>query len=300
MSNRVPIAFILLTRDEEVNIPHALRSTLDWAEQVFVVDSGSTDRTREITESLGATFVSHAWEGYARQKNWALDNLPIRTPWVFILDADEAVTDELREELTRVATADNCRENGFYVNRRLIFLGRWIRHCGYYPSWNIRFFRRGKARYADRSVHEHMVVEGSVGYLVNAMQHEDRRGLSHFIVKHNWYSTLEAQEAMRLEQSEDYSQKVRLIGGGSVERRRWLKRYVWPWLPLRWLARFVSMYILKLGFMDGWVGLHFCSLLAIYEYEIFLKTYELHLEKQRRLKEARRARQQATPQAGQS
>ncbi|MGA2498266.1 MAG: glycosyltransferase family 2 protein [Tepidisphaeraceae bacterium] len=293
MSDRVPITFILLARDEEVNIPHALGSVVDWAEQVFVVDSGSTDRTREITESLGAAFVPHPWEGYARQKNWALDNLPIHTPWVFILDADESITKDLREALTRTAVADNCRENGFYINRRIIILGKWIRHCGYYPSWNIRFFRRGKARYAIRSVHEHMVVDGSVGYLDGEMMHDDRRGLYHFIEKHNWYSTLEAREAVRLDASEDYSQKVRLIGGGSVERRRWLKRYVWPWLPLRWLARFFSMYILKMGFMDGWVGFHFCVMLAIYEYQIFLKTNELRMEKQTLLKQARRAKKQA-------
>lgn len=273
---RAPIAVMIPTKNEEVNLPFALASVSDWAQEVFVLDSGSTDRTEAVAREHGATFVYHPWEGYARQKNWGLDNLPITAPWVFILDADESITPELREELTAVATANACPENAFYVNRFFIFLNKRIRHCGYYPSWNLRFFRRGKARYEEREVHEHMVVDGASGYLRHDMEHDDRRGLEHYIAKHNHYSTLEARELFRIEQNVAHgTMKYRLFGGGPIERRRWVKHVVWPRLPARWFFRWLFMYVLKLGFLDGVVGFHFCLFLASYEHQIGLKLREL-------------------------
>jgi glycosyltransferase involved in cell wall biosynthesis len=275
----VPIAVIIPTKDEQANLPYALQSVVGWAEQVFVLDSGSTDRTREIAERMGATFVHHDWEGFARQKNWGLDNLPITQPWVFILDADEVITRELRDELTRVATANDCPEQGFYINRFFIFLGKRIRHCGYYPSWNLRFFRRGKARYEVRDVHEHMIVDGPVGYLRHDMEHNDRRGLEHYIAKHNHYSTLEARELFRIERELTGPEKIKYSPfGGPIQRRRWVKHVIWPKLPAKWLFRWLYMYVLRLGILDGVTGFHFCLFLAAYEHQITLKLSELRRE----------------------
>lgn len=106
-----------------------------------------TDSTQRIAEDAGAAFVFHAWEGYARQKNWGLDNLPITTDWVFILDADESITSDLRDELMRIASDPDNMTSGYFVNRYFVWERQEIRHCGYYPSWNLRFFRRCKARY---------------------------------------------------------------------------------------------------------------------------------------------------------
>ena len=272
---RAPVAIMIPTKDEEVNLPFALASVCDWAQEVFVLDSGSTDRTAEITERYGARFIFHPWEGYARQKNWGLDNLPITAPWVFILDADEVITPELREELIRVATEDRAAENGFYVNRFFVFLNKRIRHCGYYPSWNLRFFRRGKARYEERQVHEHMTVDGTVGYLRHEMEHNDRRGMEHYVAKHNHYSTLEARELLRIMTgAADGTMKFSFFGG-PIERRRWIKHRLWPRLPARWLVRWLYMYVLKLGFLDGATGFHFCLFMAAYEHQISLKLKEL-------------------------
>ena len=275
------IAVMIPTKNEETNLPFALASVQDWAAEVFVLDSGSTDRTEEIARAAGAHFHFHPWEGYARQKNWGLDNLGITQPWVFILDADEVITPELRDELLRVAREDKATEDGFYVNRYFIFLGQRIRHCGYYPSWNLRFFRRGKARYEERDVHEHMIVDGgtggagSVGYLRHNMEHNDRRGLEHYIAKHNHYSTLEARELFRIEQSAAHGTMKYSPFGGPIERRRWVKHKVWPKLPAKWFFRWLYMYVLKLGVLDGVVGWHFCMFLAGYEHQITLKLAEM-------------------------
>src|SRR5215204_1196887 len=297
MSQRAPIAILIPTKNEEVNLPFALASVTSWAQQVFVLDSGSTDRTEEITNEYGAQFVYHPWEGYARQKNWGLDNLPIETPWVFILDADEVITPTLRDELIRIATADNCSEDGFYVNRYLIFQGKQIKHCGYYPSWNVRFFRRGKAHYEERQVHEHMIVKGRAGYLKKGeMEHHDRRGLEHFIAKHNQYSTLEAQEIYRIQQSLDQGMIKFGFWDGPIERRRWVKHRIWPRVPARSLVRWFYMYILQAGFFDGRAGFHLCILLAQYEHQITLKLDELR--KANRLKKKSTAAAAAMPVSG--
>lgn len=262
------------TMNEQANLPFALASVMDWASQVFVLDSGSTDATREIAQNMSATFVHHDWEGFAEQKNWGLDHLPITQPWVFILDADEVITPDLRNELLRVASDAGCDVNGFYVNRFFIFLGKRIRHCGYYPSWNLRFFRHGKARYEVRAVHEHMIVEGKVGYLKHDMEHYDRRGLEHYIAKHNQYSTLEARELFRIEQDRQQGTLICNPFGGPIERRRWVKHVIWPKLPAKWLFRWLYMYILRLGILDGITGWHFCLFLAAYEHQITLKLAE--------------------------
>ena len=277
-TKRAPIAIMIPTKNEQDNLPFALAGVEGWAEQVFVLDSGSTDRTEEIAREHGAEFVLHAWEGYARQKNWGLENLPIATPWVFILDADEVITAELRDELSAVAKADSCAENAFYINRFFIFLGKRIRHCGYYPSWNLRFFRRGKARYEQREVHEHMVVEGKSGYLKHDMEHNDRRGLEDYIAKHNHYSTLEARELHRIETNAASGTMKFSFFGGPIERRRWVKHCIWPKLPAKWFFRWLYMYVLKLGVLDGVVGFHFCLFLASYEHQISLKLKELRRE----------------------
>jgi len=273
MSDKAPIAFLLTVKNEEINLPYALQSICGWAREVFVLDSGSTDRTRQIAESFGTQFSFHPWLGYAGQKNWALDNLPITCPWVFILDADEVITPPLRDELISIATADNCEENAFYVNRYFIFLNKRIRHCGYYPSWNVRFLRKGKARYEDRQVHEHMIVDGKVGYLKHDMEHNDRRGMEYYIAKHNQYSTLEAREYHKVLSGQVQTPAVSFWVPS--ERRRWIKQNIWPKLPAKWLFRWLYMYLFKLGFLDGLVGFHFCLLLAAYEHQITLKLLEL-------------------------
>ncbi len=272
------LSFLIPTFNEEKNLPFCLESC-GFADRVFVIDSGSTDRTREIAQSYGALFVYHPWEGYACQKNWGLDNLPISIDWVFILDADEAITPPLQDELVTLATGKVKTENtGFYVNRYFLWQGREIRHCGYYPSWNLRFFRHGMARYEEREVHEHMIVDGPVGYLKGEMRHEDRRGREYIWKKHLRYAELEAREMIKVVKNKTGAGLKPSFLGNSLERRRAIKESIWPHLPAKWLLRFLYMYFLKFGFMDGSAGLDMCIFISRYEREISKKYSQLKKE----------------------
>lgn len=279
---RSNIEVVMIVRDEEANLPHSLPSVTGWARKVWVVDSGSTDRTVEVARAAGAEVVNRAWLGYARQKNWALDNLPLESDWVLFLDADERIMPELADRMRAIVDRDPSvvTESAFHLNRYFVFLGGRIRHCGYYPSWNVRLFRRGQARYEEREVHEHMVVDGPVGFIHGAdMEHWDRRPLEHHIAKHNRYSTLEARAiwAQERETARD-SLPARLLGG-PLERRRWIKRHVYPRLPAKFLFRFLWMYVLRLGFLDGVTGWRFCLFISAYELQIEQKLVELRMQR---------------------
>lgn len=277
MGDRSNIAILIPAFNEEVNLPYSLGSVREWADAVHVIDSESTDRTREIAVDLGAHVTVQPWLGYARQKNWALDTINLEADWIFILDADETILPALRDELLAIARRPVAEvpEAGFYVNRYFIFLGKRIRHCGYYPSWNLRFFRRGRARYEEREVHEHMIVDGTSGYLKGHMEHHDRRGLDVYMAKHNRYSTLEAREIVRSMKQADEGTLDASLFGDPVQRRRWIKHRVYPRLPAKWLFRFLFMYVFRLGILDGLTGLRFCLFISAYELLIALKIVEL-------------------------
>jgi glycosyltransferase involved in cell wall biosynthesis len=265
---------LIQAHNEELNLPHALQSIQGWVNRIFVVDSGSTDRTREIAAQFGAIVVPQAWQGYARQKNWALDHLPFESPWILILDADESVSPALKEEILSLISrpVQNVPQSGFYLNRVTIFMGREIRHCAYFPAWNLRLFKRGRARYEQRNVHEHMIVQGPTGHLRRLLHHEDRRGLEHFIAKHNRYSTLEAMEIYR--HREPWPGLWRFFND-RVARRRCIKYCIAPKLALPWLLRFVYMYFIRGGILDRRPGLTLCLLISTYELFIRAKYYEL-------------------------
>ena len=265
---------LILTHNEELNLPATLASVAALATNVFVLDSHSTDQTAAIAEKSGAKVFQHDWEGYATQKNWGLDNLPLQSPWTLILDADEALTPELAEEIRALLSrpADDVKEAAFRLNRVLIFMGRPIWHCGYFPSWNIRLFKRGHARYEDRQVHEHMVVHGPIGHLRGLMRHEDRRGLEHYIAKHNRYSTLEARELYR--QVEPWP-GFKQFFADRVARRRFIKYRLATKIATPWAFRFFYMYVLRAGFLDRQAGLCFCLFISSYELFIRMKYQDL-------------------------
>lgn len=271
-------------KNEEGNLAACLEH-LAWADEVFVVDSGSTDQTQAIAEEYGAKVVQFTWDGqYPKKKNWALMNLPVRNEWILIVDADEHIAEPLAREIQATVAAPGDKV-GFYLNRKFIFMGAWLRHCGYYPSWNLRLLKRGHGMYekisqtgdtksGDNEVHEHVQCDGAVGWLKEDMIHYAFPTIGVFIEKHNRYSNWEAM--VQLERL-DAGLPGNLFGH-PLERRRFIKRWV-ARLPFRPTLRFFYSYVLRLGFLDGKRGFIFCRLLGIYEFLSVAKVAELRAQR---------------------
>lgn len=275
----IEVTTIIATLDEAIHIERCVRSVDDLG-PVFVVDAGSQDATAQIARSAGATVVEHEWQGYSEQKNWALENLPIETEWVLFLDADEYLTPQLIGEIrTRVATPDHV---AYYVPRMNIFMGTVLRHAWWYPDHQLRLFRVGRGRFETRAVHESVLVEGEAGFLDSTLFHENLKGIDAFVARHLKYAGLEAQEMLRVRQGALAGQRTGRLFGTWPERRRFLKLNVWYRMPGRPLVRFVWLYFVRRGFLDGRAGRVYCSLLASYEALIDAKLAELEAELQHR------------------
>jgi len=248
---KATVAVVILTLNEEENLAQALESVAAWADEVFVLDSFSSDRTIEIAERHGCKTFQHRFEDYGNQRNHAISNLPIESEWILFLDADEWVTEDLKQEITERIGADP-EENGFFLKRRLIWMGKWMRR-GYYPTWILRLFRRAKGRCEERAVNEHLIVDGKVGYLKNDFIHEDRKGIDDWIAKHNRYATREAWELIRRERAGGDEVIEAQFFGSQAERKRWLRHRVWNHLPpvTRPFFYFFYRYFLLGGFLDG-------------------------------------------------
>ncbi|MCT7948726.1 glycosyltransferase family 2 protein [Ancylothrix sp. C2] len=282
--SKIPVSVLIPAKDEELNLPACL-SSLVRADEVFLVDSQSKDRTCEIAEEFGAKVVQFYFNGrWPKKKNWSLENLPFRNEWVLIVDCDERIPPELWDEIE--LAIQNKNYQGFYLNRQVYFLGTWIRHGGKYPDWNLRLFQHKLGRYenlnteeipntGDNEVHEHVILEGLAGYLKQDMIHEDYRDIYHWIERHNRYSNWDAKVYYNLLAVKDNSGTIGAnFFGNAVQRKRFLKT-VWVRLPCKPLLRFIMFYFIQFGFLDGKAGYIYGRLLSQYEYQIGVKLYEL-------------------------
>jgi glycosyltransferase involved in cell wall biosynthesis len=265
----VPLTVVVLTRDEERNLPACLESVAGWAAEVFVVDSGSTDSTVAIAERFGARVVVHAFETHARQWKWALAELSIRTDWVLGLDADQRVTLELRDEIARRLATPQATDGprGYYVRRRQIFRGRWIRHGGYYPKYLLKLFRLDAVSVDEADlVDHHFVVAGRTAKIPRDIveDNQNEMAIAVWTAKHNRYAVLQAREEL-------WAARGARPGGAALlfqspdARVRWRKG-VWCRLPLfvRPCLYFVYRYVFRLGFLDGKEGFVFHVLQAFW------------------------------------
>jgi glycosyltransferase involved in cell wall biosynthesis len=275
---KVPVSVLVPIRNEAANLPRCLES-IRWADEIFVVDSLSTDGSIGIADAHGAQVVQFQFNGtWPKKKNWALENLPFRNEWVFILDADEVLPPEAEQEFAK-AIADAGDIAGYWINRRFMFMGKWLRHA-YYPNWNLRLFRHSSGRYeklteantqsGDNEVHEHVIVQGPTGRLRCEMDHYAFPSVEVFVEKHNRYSNWEARVSAERKLSGSETQ----ISSRAVGRRRKLKQFS-QHLPFRPLLRFLYIYIWQKGFLDGCEGYYFARLHAVYEFLSVAKTYEL-------------------------
>ncbi len=281
---KIPVSVLIPAKNEELNLPACLESVAR-ADEVFMVDSHSEDRSCEIAESYGANVVQFNFNGrWPKKKNWSLDNLPFRNDWVLIVDCDERITPELWDEIAEAI--QHPEYDGYYLNRRVFFLGKWIRHGGKYPDWNLRLFKHKQGRYenlgtegvpntGDNEVHEHVILPGQVGYLKQDMLHEDFRNIYHWLERHNRYSNWEARVYYNILTGQGEANTIGAnFFGDAVQRKRFLKT-VWVRLPLKPLLRFILFYFIQLGFLDGRAGYIYGRLLSQYEYQIGAKLYEL-------------------------
>ena len=275
---KVPVSVVVPIRNEAANLKRCLDS-VKWADEIFVVDSQSTDGSIAIAEERGAQVVQFQFNGtWPKKKNWALENLPFRHDWVFILDADETLPPEAEQEFAKAITEAGDIA-GYWINRHFMFMGKWLRHS-YYPNWNLRLFRHSLGRYekltetdtqsGDNEVHEHVIVKGPTSRLRCEMDHYAFPTVEVFVEKHNRYSNWEARVAAEQKLSGSDAR----IGSSTVGRRRKLK-LLSQRLPFRPLLRFLYIYVWQKGFLDGREGYYFARLHAFYEFLSVAKTYEL-------------------------
>lgn len=273
-ADRTPLSVLIPTRNEERNLEACLASVA-WADEVIVFDSHSTDGTLDLAHRAGATVVQRAFDSFAAHKNWALGNIDFRHGWILLLDADERITEPLADEIKAAVTRPDNPMAGYYIARRTMFCGRWIRHGGVYPDYNLRLLRRGRGRYEDRLVHEHVILDGRAGYFRNHLVHDDDKGFERYLERHNHYTSLEAVEIVRLRKGLGRNCLAGDLSIPGPPRRRWFKNFAQRHLPCRPLFVFLYMYVLKTGFLDGRMGLRYCLLKMFFEYQIELKVREL-------------------------
>lgn len=272
---------IILTKNEEANIKRCMLSLGDLPKRIIVVDSGSTDDTVNIAKNLGAEIYMHPFKHYADQFNWALDNTDIKTTWVYRIDADEALTPELKTEVERRCrrhTNDNV--NGFLMKHKLFFLGKYLKHGGAYPFIKMTVFKPRYARFEDRAMGEHVVLkEGRSVLLENDCLHYDCKNLTAFIDKHNSYATREVKDYY------DRLGRSQALLYSKAERTKKLRDGFYYKLPKFIRARlyFWYRYYIQLGFLDGKPGKIYAFIQAyFYRYIVDAKIYESEINRRRK------------------
>jgi glycosyltransferase involved in cell wall biosynthesis len=257
--------------NEEANLPGALESLRGRCDDIWVLDSGSTDLTTSIARKAGAHVVTRKFDDYASQRNAGLSQ-QFRNEWILMLDADERVSEDLWAEMSAAIASVSPTVTMFRMRRKDYFLGKWLRRSSGYPTWFGRLIRHGKVE-VRRPINEEYVTTGEVKYLRGHLFHFPfNRGISHWVTKHNSYSSLEAQRLL-VEVSEPLD-LAGLTSRDPVRRRRSMKRLAFR-LPCRSVITFVYLYVIRLGFLDGMAGLTFCRLRATYEFLIDVKLREL-------------------------
>ena len=285
----LPVSVIVATRNEERNLPRCLESVRE-AGEVYVIDSQSSDATVAIAESHGAHVVQfHYQGGWPKKRQWALNSLPFSYEWVLLIDADEALTPELRDEIKEAIRTPEF--DGYYIKLRMFFLGREL-HASGASFYKLSLFRRGKARFecrlseqddsmADMEVHEHVVAQSSdrIGKLKHALLHHNVESLSHYIQKHDKYSNWDAR--VWFEGEGNARDLAPSLFGSQAQRRRWLRKTFFS-VPGSPILFFLYKYIFCLGFLDGVPGLIYCGLQGIQFFHVKAKIYELKTQGMRR------------------
>jgi len=273
------LSVIILTYNEEKHIRRCLTNLNKIAQNIFIIDSYSTDKTCEIAEELGAKVYKNPWVNYASQFNWALENCPIDTTWTMRMDCDEYLLDELIVEVNQKLPSLPLTIGGVILKRRVIFMNKWIRRGGFYPHNLLRIWRSGTAKLEDRWMDEHVVLEkGETLFFENDMVDHNLNDLTWWINKHNSYASREVIDLLHIENKTTSSQNVESsLSGEQYSRKRWVKEKIYSKIPLfiRPFFYFTYRYIFLLGFLDGTPGLIWHFLQGFwYRFLVDAKMYE--------------------------
>lgn len=281
----LPVSVIILTHNEEGNIRACLESLSEF-DDVHVLDSGSTDATARIATELGiSVHVNAPFLGFGEQRNWAIDNIPVKYDWQFHLDADERMTPALTAEL-RSVVASSPSHGGYQVPSRLLLYGQWLKRAGQYPGYQVRFFHRKRLRFFNYGHGQREVTQHTTGTLQQPLDHHGfSKGIDHWFAKHIVYARREAEGAMAGKGETGPATS----GSGAVSRRRALKRLT-SRLPGRYFLRLAYMLIWKRAILDGWAGITYAHMLATYDsmIDVYLQLLrhgallDLHLQSQPR------------------
>jgi glycosyltransferase involved in cell wall biosynthesis len=267
----IKVSVMVFTLDEEENIEDCLDS-VEWCKDIIIIDSGSVDKTRELTQRSNVRFYPHAFEGFGRQRNWAIANTCPRYDWILILDADERVPLELAEEIK--ARIDNVSPNtaAFKLRRRFVMWGRWLRYSSLYPTWVVRLVHKERVRYINRGHAETQEVNGKVASLENDLIDSNNNGIDAWFERQNRYSSQDAR--YELEQPRKQSSLGNLVSPDPLLRRAGYKK-LFSKIPGRPVWYFLYSYFVRGGFLEGRDGLMFCGMRAMYQGMIEVKKYDL-------------------------
>jgi glycosyltransferase involved in cell wall biosynthesis len=272
------ISVLILTRNEELDLPACLASVA-WSDDVHVFDSESTDSTRQIAQANGAHVMTRPFDTYAAQRNAALDTLPFKYGWIFILDADERPTPQLAAEMQAFVAIAPAEIAAYKLRRRDYLWNTWLEHAQISPFY-IRLIRRGRARYT-RTVNEALEVDGAIGELSGALDHYPfSKGIAHWVHKHNVYSTMEAQLLLAGEATADASLTTALWSK-DFHQRRAAQKAIFYLLPGRPVLKWLYMIFWRRAILDGAAGITYATLQSFYEYLIEVKRKELIFTRRR-------------------
>lgn len=265
----VPISCVIFTKNEEINLPKCLKS-LSWCDDIVVVDSFSSDRTLEIATSAGARVFQHPFTGFGDSRNWALEQVSFRHPWVLILDADEEVLPSLYQEMAERVLRVPHEVAAFRVKRKFFFFGKWLKYSSLYPTWVVRLIRKDRVRYRNRGHAETEVIQGKVEALTHDLKDENLKGLEAWLDRQNRYSSQEA-----LHEFQEPGVRLWALWGRDPLKRREAIKSLSRKLPCRSWFFFLYNYVFRLGFLDGREGLAMSRMRAMYFQMIELKKWEL-------------------------
>lgn len=278
------LSILILTHNEEKNISKCIESILPLTDKIYIVDSGSSDATVMIAQRFGARVEQHLWTTYADQFNWGLDNFKFDTEWIMRMDADEEFTPELVSALDFFLKSPPDEVSGVYIKRRVYFMGKWIKHGGYYPTWLLRVFRKDIGRCETLWMDEHIVLSEGISIRIEEdIIDKNNKDITFWTDKHNKYASREVLDILNKRQESKQSNLLDAnLSGTQAQARRWLKDKVYGRMPLflRPLVYFIFRYFIKLGFMDGKEGLIFHILQGFwYRFLVDAKLYEYERSK---------------------